>query len=576
MASHLTPHGRSLAIGSIGAASLALVTATAIPNPIAKAVISGFGLAASVVAKVSDDRRRSWSRVAQTISQEQARIFAAQMARPGALGTATNAITPALPVSTAPGLEGEIERFFAERGLGVGAKEMPPAPAFHRVGLVLGRNAQGKPIDPGAITPALLSGLQLQLGLDRPPAATISSLGMVLELPRKDREIYRWVAMDLARPDSFVPHRLFGVDMNGAPVTAPLTEVVGSLSAGESGSGKTSWDTAAMATLCDWYSPDEIEIWPADFQGGASFELETERIPHVTRPVTKDPMALLQMLAELDAFSEERLALYAQVGVKSWAEYRAKFPDERHPYVVCWIEEGFSYLQSTSGKALAKELSALASRIRKTGIALHLVIQSPNKKALPDDFAALRDNLPTRHVGRLESALGRAILGESSIPTLSLLGKGDSLLQCPSIAGVVRVQGLLVAPEDRGTITDRIAAKWGELKPDPVAQTRKDLDAVINAQPTAARAELLPTDWALDSEIRPAERARVLEVWRGMSESTRPSQERLVTLVWDVSKGGGITGKNAAYRTACVKACQVLKEAHPKGWQLPNHWRTEA
>jgi hypothetical protein len=134
----------------------------------------------------------------------------------------------------------------------------------------------------------------------------------------------------------------------------------------------------------------------------------------------------------------------------------------------------------------------------------------------------------------------------------------------------------LVAPEDRGTITDRIAAKWGELKPDPVAQTRKDLDAVINAQPTAARAELLPTDWALDSEIRPAERARVLEVWRGMSESTRPSQERLVTLVWDVSKGGGITGKNAAYRTACVKACQVLKEAHPKGWQLPNHWRTEA
>ncbi|MBD2161392.1 hypothetical protein H6F46_11895 [Limnothrix sp. FACHB-1083] len=564
----LTPHGRIPALASLAVGSALLASGVAASHPAIRLSCAAGSLGAGLAAHVSDRKRREWSRVASTITAARSETLAAQLAY-GSPKTESPQFTPIALPSSQPGLAGEIERFYAARGIPVGTSEMPPAPAFRRVGLVLGHDKSGKPIDPNQImTDALLTGLQLALGLDRQPSVTISSLGLVMEIPRPDREVFRYAEMAFTRPDGVSPHWLFGVGMDGTPITAPLTEVVGSITAGASGSGKTSIDTSAMAYLCETYSPDEVEIWLADFQGGASFELDIDQIPHVTRPMVQDPVDLVAAIAEFAAESDRRLALFNANGVKSWVEYRAKFPAERMPYLILWIEEAFSYLQSEVGKALANELSALASRVRKTGLMLHLVIQSPSKVVLPDGFSALRDNLPTRHVGRMESALGRAVIGESTMPTMSLLGKGDSLLQCPAISGVVRVQGLLVSPDDRDPITARIVTKWGE-RSNPVTES---FNRALTVKPEPLATDLLPTELATQPTITSAERARVLSAWRLIQPDRKPSLEKLVKSVWDVSKGGGTSGKNAAYPAACDKAVRILKDANPKGWNPPKHW----
>lgn len=570
MLTNLSPHGRVPSLASLALGSALFASGVATPHPAIRLTCAIGALGSGIVAHVSDRKRREWSRMASTVAAAQSETLAARLAygAPKPETPATQFTPIALP-SSRPGLAGEIERFYAARGIPVGTTEMPPAPAFNRVGLVLGYEKSGKPIDPSKITSdSLLTGLQLALGLDQQPAATISSLGLVLEIPRADREVFRYTQMDFTRPDGS-PHWLFGVGMDGNPITSPLTEVVGSITAGASGSGKTSIDTSAMGFLCETYGPDEVEIWAADFQGGASFELGIDRIPHITRPMVQDPMDLVATVAEFAAESDRRLALFNRHGVKSWAEYRAKFPDEQMPYLILWIEEALSYLKSEAGKGLAGDLSALSSRVRKTGLFIHLVIQSPSKTELPDGFSVLRDNLPTRHVGRMESALGRSVIGEASMPTMSLLGKGDSLLQCPSLSGVVRVQGLLVSPEDREPITDAIVAKWGKPRSNPNAQT---LNRALTVEPEPVALDLLPTELATQVTITSQERARVLFAWRSIQMDRKPSIEKLVKSVWDVSKGGGQSGKNAAYPAACDKAVRILRDAHPKGWNPPKHW----
>ncbi len=571
MLTNLSPHGRIPSLASLALGTALFTSSVVAPHPAVRLTCATGALGSGLVAHLSDRKRREWSRVASTIVAAQSEALAARLAYGSPKSEAASSqLTPiALPPSR-PGLAGEIERFYAAREIPVGAAEMPPAPAFYRVGLTLGRDRTGKPIDPSKVaSDTLLTGLQLALGLDQPPIATISSLGLIIEIPRADREVFRYTQMDLSRPDGISPHWLFGVGMDGRPITAPLSEVAGSITAGATRSGKTSSDMSALSFLCENYSPNEVEIWAADFQGGASFELSIDRIPHFTRPMVQDPSDLMTTIAEFAAESDRRLSLFNRHGVKNWLEFRAKFPDEQMPYLILWIEEAFSYLRSENGKTLAGELSALASRVCKTGLMLHLVIQSPSKSALPDEFSALRDNLPSRQVFRMESALGRAVIGESSMPTMSLLGKGDSLLQCPTISGVVRVQGLLINPEDRESITDAIMAKWGKSRPNPDTQT---LNRALSMEPEPVALNLLPTELAVQATIIPEERARVLSAWRTIQTDRKPSIEKLVKSVWDVSKGGGRSGKNAAYPAACDKAVRILRDANPKGWNPPKHW----
>lgn len=455
-----------------------------------------------------------------------------------------------------PGLEGEIEQFFSDRDLSVEVTATKKAPAFTRFILKLNKHASGKLLEPSDLN-KYSEGLQVLFKLDQSPWIGVERDGVFIDLPNNEREIFNIFDHYLTiQPELDTPSLLFGVDTNSKPVFSKFSHFSHLLLAGETNSGKTSSTLAAMFWMLYWYSPEKLNIWPYDSQKGLSFPIKPHNFPHFTKELTHTHADCVKLLEDLTKEADRREKLLLANGVSSWTEYqKLENKSENLPYLVAWLEELLPIISDQQyNKKFFPLIIALLAKVRKLGIGLVMVIQTPSKRGLPDTFGTVRDNVPAVQTFRLDTPVGRALLGNipNSMPTKALLGAGDSLLQIPGLPAIARVQGYFLADSYYKQAIDIIGKRW---------QNNKNTE-----NPVKPEIEKFPTAIALSLEITPAERGRILETWRDFERLGKiPSKETFVRSIYNVTKGSSYQ----PWINACDKIQKVLNQA---GIKYPSTW----
>jgi S-DNA-T family DNA segregation ATPase FtsK/SpoIIIE len=284
--------------------------------------------------------------------------------------------------------------------------------------------------------------LQVKLGLAEPPLIKAGKGFVILDLPRPDPKpcflkpaLADRLATMLKSPVAFP----IGIDVEGEPVVADFADpnTCHALVAGSTGSGKSEWLKAMVASMLLRSSPAEVRIALIDpkiltFAG-------VEGSPYLWRPVATilaDALAILRdAVTEMDA----RYHTLARDGFVNLGE-RIKAGQTDLPFLVLVFDEFADLI--LAGREDKKEFEQLVARIagkgRAAGIHLVLATQRPDRAVVT---GLIKSNLPLKVCLKVANAVNaQIVLDEPGAE--SLFGKGDLL--CDFGKGLVRAQGLFI------------------------------------------------------------------------------------------------------------------------------------
>jgi S-DNA-T family DNA segregation ATPase FtsK/SpoIIIE len=284
--------------------------------------------------------------------------------------------------------------------------------------------------------------LQIALSLATPPLIKAGKGFVILDLPRAEPKpclLREALAGDLAAALKGPVAFPIGIGVEGDLVAADFADPNSchALVAGSTGSGKSEWLKALLASLLLRSPPGQVQIGLIDpkiltFAG-------VEASPYLWRPVATalaDAMAILRdAVAEMDA----RYQLLARGGFANLGERIAAGHTEL-PFLVLIFDE-FADLV-LAGREDKKEFEALVARIagkgRAAGVHLVLATQRPDRAVVT---GLIKANLPLKVCLKVANAVNaQIVLDEPGAE--SLFGKGDLL--CDFGKGLVRAQGLFV------------------------------------------------------------------------------------------------------------------------------------
>jgi len=284
--------------------------------------------------------------------------------------------------------------------------------------------------------------LQIPLSLAEPPFIKAGKGYVILDLPRSEptpcllKEAFsRGLASALETTVAFP----IGVGVEGDPVVADFADpnTCHALVAGSTGSGKSEWLKALVASMLLRSTPEHVRIALIDpkiltFAG-------VEGSPYLWRPVATtlaDAMAILRdAVAEMDA----RYQVLARGGFVNLGE-RFKAGQTDLPFLVLIFDEFADLI--LAGREDKKEFESLVARIagkgRAAGIHLVLATQRPDRAVVT---GLIKANLPLKVCLKVANAVNaQIVLDEPGAE--SLFGKGDLL--CDFGKGLVRAQGLFI------------------------------------------------------------------------------------------------------------------------------------
>lgn len=306
--------------------------------------------------------------------------------------------------------------------------------------------------------------LQVALGAIKQPIFNQDRHSFFFDVPRDDREFVLYE--DLIDGDNIpseVPTIAFGVDVNNTLIEHPLDRIVHLLIAGSTGGGKSSTSTAAIASLCERYSPEQLQIWGCDAKGGASFELGVD-LPHFSRHLSVDQLDWIETLQSAEEIRSKRQDMFNEVGAANLTEFN-EITGSSLPWLVVWLEEfGDLFDTQSHPKMLCDELIGLVSSLtrlaRSAGITLVLTTQRPEIKLVPGQ---IRNNCIFRMAfACTEDGQASTILGFKGSGADRLIGKGDALL-LDDTSSLTRLQGLFIPKASRQDISERIREKWSDV-----------------------------------------------------------------------------------------------------------------
>jgi DNA segregation ATPase FtsK/SpoIIIE-like protein len=212
------------------------------------------------------------------------------------------------------------------------------------------------------------------------------------------------------------------------------------LVAGTSGSGKTEWLRAAIASLLASNAPATLRLALIDPKRTAFGALQAS--PYLLQPLvySEGVEALLDGLIDE---MEQRYARLAAARVDDLAEYNG-ITREPLPRIVCICDEYADLLLADKKRreSLETQIARLGSKARAAGIHLIFATQRPSRDIVKGVIDANFSGRVALKVGR--SIESRIILDEAGGETL--LGKGDLLYR--DVGSTVRLQGLLVGREE--------------------------------------------------------------------------------------------------------------------------------
>lgn len=216
------------------------------------------------------------------------------------------------------------------------------------------------------------------------------------------------------------------------------------LVAGQTGSGKSVFLQALLASLVRFHGPDALRFSLVDPKRvtftGATFRSSIS--PHLDGPISHDSEETLPIISQLVELMEERYRLFDQAQVTDIEDFNESSNSGSLERRILVIDE---FQDLLTDKTLAKEfcqgVARLGAKARAAGIHLVLATQRPSRETLP---TIIKANLGGRIAFQVGSAVdSRIILDRGGAETL--LGKGD--LYANLGRGLVRAQGALLGPE---------------------------------------------------------------------------------------------------------------------------------
>ncbi len=250
-----------------------------------------------------------------------------------------------------------------------------------------------------------------------------------------------------------------GVDVDGRPTWADLSEAPHLLVAGATGTGKSVCINSILVSLLLQHTPESLRLFLVDPK---MLELSVyNEIPHLLHPVITDNKMALQALNWLVGEMETRYKKLKPAGVRSIAEYNAKIEageikdaegetvTTRLPFLVCVVEE-FADLMMTLGKDVQTPIVRLAQLARAVGIHLILATQRPSVNIID---GVIKANFPSRIAFKVFSRFdSKTILDANGAETL--IGRGDMLFMHGRSPYPQRLHGAFTSTEEVQAVTD--------------------------------------------------------------------------------------------------------------------------
>jgi S-DNA-T family DNA segregation ATPase FtsK/SpoIIIE len=150
------------------------------------------------------------------------------------------------------------------------------------------------------------------------------------------------------------------------------------VTAGKTGSGKSTMLHALITNAALHYSPDQVELYLVDFKKGVEFKAyATGRLPHARVIAVESEREFgVSVLERLDQELRRRGELYRQHGVQDVAGFRRAAPDMPLPRTLLIIDE-FQELFVADDK-LAQDAALLLDRLVRQGRAfgIHVILGS--------------------------------------------------------------------------------------------------------------------------------------------------------------------------------------------------------
>ncbi|MCL2715660.1 MAG: FtsK/SpoIIIE domain-containing protein [Alphaproteobacteria bacterium] len=361
------------------------------------------------------------------------------MRRPAAgTGKGPASATPVVGKSTTDysALERAVIEAFLDFKLKVEAAGVTEGPQLLRLRLIPGKGVKVSSLASRA------EDLQVALKLGEPPLIKAGKGFVTLDLPRPEPQVCLLgpllagpLGAQLKSPVAFV----VGLDIEGAPVVADFAEpnTCHALVAGSTGSGKSEWLKAMLASMLLRSRPEQMKIALIDpkiltFAGVADS-------PFLWRPVATTLEEALAILRDAVVEMDARFQTMAGEGFTSLGD-RIKAGRQDLPYLVLVFDEFADLiLGSSDGRKTFEELvSRIAGKGRAAGIHLVLATQRPDARVVT---GLIKANLPLRVCLKVaNSTNAQIVLDETGAE--SLFGKGDLL--CDAGKSPVRAQGLFI------------------------------------------------------------------------------------------------------------------------------------
>lgn len=255
---------------------------------------------------------------------------------------------------------------------------------------------------------------------------------------------------------------VYGRDMEGKALLVDLAKLPHLLVAGATGSGKSVYINALLASLTTMRSPKELKLLLIDPKM-VEFKIYAG-LPHLSEPPIVDTkraaMALKKMVVEM----EKRYERFSKACVRNILHFNRKFPEEMLPYMVCVIDE-YADLMLTVGGDVEDAMQRLTQLGRAAGLHIITGTQRPSTDVLN---GVIKANLPSRVAFQLKSSYDFRTVMDCSGPHLLGGGDGVSMLNGGKL---IRFQSAAISADDEEMtqFIERLVDYWKDWEDNQVA-----------------------------------------------------------------------------------------------------------
>jgi S-DNA-T family DNA segregation ATPase FtsK/SpoIIIE len=262
-----------------------------------------------------------------------------------------------------------------------------------------------------------------------------------ISVPNKQRKPVLW-RDTLAPAEALIPLNM-GTDSQGLLYRDDLAQLPHLLVAGSTGSGKSIWMRAALASLIWWKSANEFKFALSDTKG-VEFPM-FDGDPHEWHPRAQSKYTTWEILDELYSETERRMKIFQCEQKRNIQEYNKAAT--RLPYIAMFIDELATVLEGDKRgetKIAQSKLGRIVQLSRAAGVHIVAGSQRPSVDVVA---GSIKNNFPARLSFRVSSGFdSRTVINQDGAE--HLISRGDMFYLSPNKAALSRLHAAYANDED--------------------------------------------------------------------------------------------------------------------------------